>query len=165
MVLPNMASSSAFPGEPSSQSSPKPLDGEQAMKEPSGDWPLDASKSDYDTAAAHCRMIACSPLAFTSRRIESHQDDKTPLAKIDHWGRLIVEYDGLAKNCLNTDALAGGINRCLTGLLSNGPALYNATSTFSRRTMQRDLGRSWSNQGSIATFVFCLSRTACSSPK
>jgi hypothetical protein len=53
-------------------------------------------------------MIAYSPLAFTSRRIESHQDDKTPLAKIDHWGQLIVEYDGFAKNYLNTDALAGG---------------------------------------------------------
>jgi hypothetical protein len=70
-------------------------------KEASGDWLLDPSRSDYGIAPAH----PC----FTSRRIESHQDDKTPLAKIDHyWGQLIVEYDGFAKNYLNTDALAGG---------------------------------------------------------
>jgi hypothetical protein len=42
-------------------------------------------------------LIAESPLTLTSRWIESHQDDNKPLIKLDLWGKLNVECDGLAK--------------------------------------------------------------------
>jgi hypothetical protein len=73
------------------------------MKEAFGDWPLDPSHPDYDMLQHIRGMIKYSPL--TSRWIESHQDDKRPLAKLDHWGQLNVECDGLAKSFWNTTAL------------------------------------------------------------
>jgi hypothetical protein len=67
-------------------------------------WP------DYDTLQHIRGMIAASPLTFTGRWIESHQDDKTPLAQIDQlgyqWDKLNVQCDGLAKSYWNTNALA-----------------------------------------------------------
>ena len=82
------------------------LDGEQAMKEAFGDWPLDPSHPDYDMLQHVRGMIAASPLTFLSRWIESHQDDNLDLSSIDHWGQLNVECDGLAKSYWNTNALA-----------------------------------------------------------
>jgi hypothetical protein len=46
-----------------------------------------------------------SPLTLTSRWIESHQDDNKPLTKLDRWGKLNVECDGLAKGFWNSCAL------------------------------------------------------------
>jgi hypothetical protein len=51
-------------------------------------------------------MIAASPLEFVGRWIESHQDDKRTFVKIDHWGRLNIECDGLAKGFWNSTALS-----------------------------------------------------------
>jgi hypothetical protein len=82
------------------------LDGEQAMKEAFGDWPLDPSRPDYDMLQHIRGMITASPLTFLSRWIESHQDDNLDLSSIDHWGQLNVECDGLAKSYWNTNALA-----------------------------------------------------------
>ncbi len=82
------------------------LDGEQAMKEAFGHWPLDPSRPDYDMLQHIRGMIRKSPLTFSSRWIESHQDDKAELAQLDHWGKLNVECDGLAKSFWNTNALA-----------------------------------------------------------
>jgi hypothetical protein len=50
-------------------------------------------------------LIAESPLTLTSRWIESHQDDNKPLIKLDLWGKLHVECDGLAKGFWNSCAL------------------------------------------------------------
>jgi hypothetical protein len=55
-----------------------------------------------------CGMISSSPLKFTTRWIESHQDDKKYFSKIDHWGQLNVECDGLAKSYWNTTVLTNG---------------------------------------------------------
>ena len=82
------------------------LDGEQAMKEAFGDWPLNPSRPDFDLLQHIRGMIASSPLTFSSRWIASHQDDDKDLASIDHWGQLNVECDGLAKSFWNSNALA-----------------------------------------------------------
>jgi hypothetical protein len=82
------------------------LDGEQAMKEAFGHWPLDPGRPDYDMLQNIRGMITASPLTFLSRWIASHQDDNVPLALIDHWGQLNVECDSLAKSFWNTNAQA-----------------------------------------------------------
>jgi hypothetical protein len=82
------------------------LDGEQAMKEAFGHWPLDPGRPDYDMLQHIRGMITASPLTFLSRWIASHQDDNVPLALIDHWGQLNVECDSLAKSFWNTNAQA-----------------------------------------------------------
>jgi hypothetical protein len=82
------------------------LDGEQAMKEAFGDWPLDPGRPDYDMLQHIRGMILASPLTFSSRWIESHQDDSRSVAHLDRWGKLNVECDGLAKSFWNTNALA-----------------------------------------------------------
>jgi hypothetical protein len=84
------------------------LDGEQAVKEAFGSWPLDPTRPDYDMLQQIRGMISSSPLKFTLRWIESHQDDMKYLSKIDHWGQLNVECDGLAKRYWNTTALTNG---------------------------------------------------------
>jgi hypothetical protein len=82
------------------------LDGEQAMKEAFGTWPLDPRRPDYDMLQHIRGMIRVSPLTFASRWIESHQDDHQSLKFLDRWSRLNVECDGLAKSFWNTNALA-----------------------------------------------------------
>jgi hypothetical protein len=83
------------------------LDGEQAMKEAFSKWPLDPSRPDYDLLQHIRGMIHASPLKFTSRWIQSHQDDYKSVAHLDRWGKLNVECDGLAKGFWNASALAG----------------------------------------------------------
>jgi hypothetical protein len=82
------------------------LDGEQAMKEAFGTWPLDPRRPDYDMLQHIRGMIRESPLTFESRWIESHQDDFKSLKFLDRWSLLNVECDGLAKSFWNTNALA-----------------------------------------------------------
>jgi hypothetical protein len=81
------------------------LDGNHAMKEAFGNWPLDPSRPDC-AMLQHIRgMIKASALKFTSKWIESHQDDHTSLSQIDHRGQLNVECDGLAKGFWNSTVL------------------------------------------------------------
>jgi hypothetical protein len=58
-------------------------------------------------------MIRLSLLEFTSRWIESHQDDSKSLAKLDRWGKVNVEGDGLAKSFWTTNALANSWAPCI----------------------------------------------------
>jgi hypothetical protein len=58
-------------------------------------------------------MTSSSPLKFTSGWIESHEDNKKSFAKIDQWGQLNMECDGMAKSYWNTTALTNGwVSRC-----------------------------------------------------
>jgi hypothetical protein len=82
------------------------LDGDQARKAAFGSWPLDPGSPDYDLLQHIRGMILASPLTFTSRWIESHQDDHSALVTLDRWGKLNVECDGLAKSFWNTNSLA-----------------------------------------------------------
>jgi hypothetical protein len=82
------------------------LDGDQARKEAFGAWPLDPSRPDFDMLVHIRGMIKVSPLTFSSRWIEAHQDDSQSFTMLDRWGKLNVECDGLAKGFWNTNALA-----------------------------------------------------------
>ena len=82
------------------------LDGEQAMKQAFSEWPLDPCQPDYDMLQHIRGMIRASPLTFSSRWIESHQDDSKSVTQLDRWGRLNVECDGLAKAFWNINASA-----------------------------------------------------------
>jgi hypothetical protein len=73
------------------------LDGEQAMKACSGEWPLSASQADYDLLQDLRAKIARSPLTWHFRWIEGHQDDKIAFDLLDRWSQLNVICDGLAK--------------------------------------------------------------------
>jgi hypothetical protein len=77
------------------------LDGEQAMKTIFGNWPLHPKQPDYDLLKDLREKIKKSPLKWTGRWVEGHQDDQHRLEDIDRWGQLNVECDGLAKDYWN----------------------------------------------------------------
>jgi hypothetical protein len=74
------------------------LNGEQAMKEAFGHWPLHPSRPDHGMLQHIRGVIHDFPLMLSSRWIESHQDDNADLAQLDHWRQVNVECDGLAKS-------------------------------------------------------------------
>ena len=84
------------------------LDGEQAMKNVFGDWPLYPTQADYDLLKDLREKIRQSPLKWTGRWVEGHQDDSIRFEDLDRWGQLNVESDGLAKEywneCKESDA-------------------------------------------------------------
>jgi hypothetical protein len=84
------------------------LDGDQARQEAFGHWPLDPGRPDFDLLQHIRGMIHHSPLTFTSRWVAGHQDKNLPCARLDIWGQLNVECDGLAKAFWNTTALCDG---------------------------------------------------------
>jgi hypothetical protein len=84
------------------------LDGDQAMKNIFGTWPLNPKQADYDLLKDLRKKIKDSPITWTGRWVEGHQDDQTQLDDLDRWGQLNVECDGLAKaywnECMNNDS-------------------------------------------------------------
>jgi hypothetical protein len=77
------------------------LDGEQAMKNIFGEWPLHPKQADYDLLKDIRKKIKRSPLQWTGRWVEGHQDDQVELDEMDRWSQLNVETDGLAKEYWN----------------------------------------------------------------
>jgi len=51
----------------------------------------------YDLISAIRLLRHCSPLKWTFKHVEGHQDDTKALDKFDQWARLNVEVDELAK--------------------------------------------------------------------
>jgi NAD(P)-dependent dehydrogenase (short-subunit alcohol dehydrogenase family) len=89
------------------------LDGNQAMKNVFGDWPSYPGQADYDLLKDLWEKIRRSPLKWTGRWVERHQDDITRFEDLmDRWGQLNVECDGLAKEYWNacTESEAWGPN-------------------------------------------------------
>jgi hypothetical protein len=78
------------------------LDGDQAMENIFGTWPLHPKQADYDLLKDLRKKIRNSPLTWTGRWVEGHQDDQTQFDHLDRWSQLNVEADGLAKECWNT---------------------------------------------------------------
>jgi hypothetical protein len=73
------------------------LDGDQAMKEIFGTWPLHPSQADYDLLKDLRAKIKKSPLDWSGIWIEGHQDDHRQFEDLDRRSQLNVECDGLAK--------------------------------------------------------------------
>ena len=81
------------------------LDGLQAMKEISGNWPIKPSQSDYDLLQDIRRKIQKSPITWKWRWVEGHQDDGKKYKDLDRWAQLNVECDGMAKEYWNSRRL------------------------------------------------------------
>jgi hypothetical protein len=77
------------------------LDGEQAMKNISGTWPLQPRQADFDLLQDIRAKIAKSPVTWKWRWVEGHQADTKKYSDLDRWGQLNVECDGLAKEYWN----------------------------------------------------------------
>jgi hypothetical protein len=78
------------------------LDGDQAMKNIFGTWPLHPQQADYDLLKDLRRKIHQSPVTWTGRWVEGHQDDLVHFESLDRWSQLNVECDGLAKEYWNS---------------------------------------------------------------
>jgi hypothetical protein len=73
------------------------LDGEQAMKNIFGSWPLHPKQADYDLLKDLRKKIKQSPITWSGTWVEGHQDDGIQFEDLDRWGQLNVESDGVAK--------------------------------------------------------------------
>jgi hypothetical protein len=77
------------------------LDGDQAMKNIFGTWPLHPKQADYDLLKDLRKKIKKSPLTWTGIWVEGHQDDQIQFEDLDRWSQLNLECDGLAKTYWN----------------------------------------------------------------
>jgi hypothetical protein len=77
------------------------LDGDQAMKNIFGKWPLNPRQADYDLLKDIRAKIAKSPLKWAGRWVKGHQDDHIRYEDMDRWRQLNVECDGLEKDYWN----------------------------------------------------------------
>jgi hypothetical protein len=59
------------------------LDGDQAMKNIFGVWPLHPKQADYDMLKDLRKKISQSPLKWTRRWVEGHQDDQGQFEELD----------------------------------------------------------------------------------
>ena len=66
------------------------LDGDQAMKNIFGDWPLYPKQADYDLLKDLQEKIRKSPLKWTGPWVEGHQDNLSWFEDLDLWGQLNV---------------------------------------------------------------------------
>jgi hypothetical protein len=72
-------------------------DGQSALLKAFGTcWPLEPTDSHFDLLSALRKMIAASPLIWTTRHIEGHQDDNAT-AELDFWAIQNIQMDNLAK--------------------------------------------------------------------
>jgi hypothetical protein len=78
------------------------LDGEQAMENIFGTWPLHPQQADYDLLKDLRTKIHLSSVTWTGRWVEGHQDDQLQFEALDRWSQLNVESDGLAKEYWNS---------------------------------------------------------------
>jgi hypothetical protein len=71
-------------------------DGLSALNKAFDTWPLEPADPHFDMLSSLRAMIAKSPLVWTTRHIEGHQDDDVN-AKLDFWARQNIQMDNLAK--------------------------------------------------------------------
>jgi ribonuclease HI len=77
------------------------LDGEQALKTASGDWPLNAGQPDFDLLCDIRTKIESLPITLKWKWIEGHQDDNVKFEDLDPLSQDNVLADSLAKAHLN----------------------------------------------------------------
>jgi hypothetical protein len=73
------------------------LDGEQALIEASGDWPLNPSRADFDMLTDIRAKIKRLPITVQWRWIKGHQDDEVSYDDLDDWAKANVLVDNVAK--------------------------------------------------------------------
>ena len=83
------------------------LDGEQALIEASGDWPLCPSRADFDMLTDIRAKIKRLPIQINWRWIKGHQDDDVSYDDLDEWAKANVLVDNIAKAYWNHVATTG----------------------------------------------------------
>jgi hypothetical protein len=74
----------------------------------------DIKDSDYDLLSATRKMLAESPVSWTWRHVEGHQDDDG-IEELDRWAKLNIEMDNLAKVYWNELQEEQSANATITG--------------------------------------------------
>jgi hypothetical protein len=78
------------------------LDGDQAMQNIFGKWPLYPRQADYDLLKDLRKKIQKSPIKWTGIWVEGHLDNHIQFEDLDRWSQLNVECDGPAKDYWNS---------------------------------------------------------------
>jgi hypothetical protein len=97
------------------------LDGDQALRQAGGDWPLEPGQACFDMIQDIRNKIQLLPIEVKWRWIRGHQDDEVDFADLDEWGQANCIADNYAKaywNLLNSTGYSpkaqkfanGGVN-------------------------------------------------------
>ena len=73
------------------------LDGERAMKESAGDWPLSLDQKFFYYLQVIWAWTKLSPLIFTFQYVKGHQTDHVSYSKLDWWGQRNEDVNEWAK--------------------------------------------------------------------
>jgi hypothetical protein len=73
------------------------LDGQQALIEASGDWPLNPSRADFDMLTDIRAKVKRLPITIHWKWIKGHQDDDVSFDDLDEWAKANVLVDNIAK--------------------------------------------------------------------
>ena len=74
------------------------LDGESALKQCRGTWPLSVDQNSFDILQDIRARVASLPIKVNWKWVEGHQDDHACISNLDWWGRTNVRVDSLAKS-------------------------------------------------------------------
>ena len=96
------------------------LDGDSALVQSGGDWPLSVAQADFDYLQVIRAWIKLSPLKFSFYYVKGHQTDHVRYDQLDWWGQRNEDVDASAKSFLH---------KCTTGPVANRkvyiqPTLY-----------------------------------------
>ena len=83
------------------------LDGEQALKKSSSEWPLSPNDADFDLLTDIRAKIRKLPIKPKWQWIEGHQDDHRPIHHLDPLAQDNIMADALAKHQLNECGIIG----------------------------------------------------------
>ena len=73
------------------------MDGDQALIQASGDWPLSPSQADFDMLHDIREKIRRLPITIHWKWIEGHQDDHAQYSDLDEWAQANILVDNVAK--------------------------------------------------------------------
>ena len=107
------------------------LDGDQALTQASGDWPLSPSQADFDMLHDIRAKIRRLPITMHWKWIEGHQDDHVAYADLDEWAQANILVDNVAKAYWN-HLLTTNQTSTAAGLGDEGWSLYVADEKIGR---------------------------------
>ena len=85
------------------------LDGDSALIQSGGDWPLSVDQPSFDYLQVIRSWIKLSPLKFSFHYVKGHQTDHVRYDQLDWWGKRNEDVDQAAKKFLH---------ECTTGPVS-----------------------------------------------
>lgn len=112
------------------------LDGEQALIQASGDWPLSPSQADFDMLHDIREKIKRLPITVHWKWIEGHQDDHVHHDDLDEWAQANILVDNVAKAFWN-NLLQTRQTPTATALGDEGWSLYVSDQKIGRFNKQK----------------------------